>query len=61
MSNVEDKNTRYFIELSLQDHKLVGHGFDQKDKLNFGRQMSLEKYRVFVTKGQYHKFLEAFS
>lgn len=58
MSRVEDADTRYFVEIELDSLELVRCGFDQKQNLDKGHQTVEGIHRLFVTKGQYHKFVE---
>ena len=61
MRVLEDKDTRYFIEIELKTLKVVSTGHEQKQCLNKGRQDVLGRHRLFVTKGQYNKFIERIS
>ena len=57
MSKIENKDTRYFIEIDLKTLKVVGNGFDQKENLDKGRQTHPKLHRLFLTKGQYNKLV----
>ena len=57
MENTENKDTRYFIEIELTTQKVVSHGFAQKQNLNKGKQNNSVLHRLFITKGQYNKFI----
>ena len=56
----EDKDTRYFVEIDLKTHKIINHGFDHKLSvyLDRGMQNNPKIHRLFITKGQYNKWLE---
>ena len=58
MSRVQDKDTRYFVEIDLNSLKIIRCGFNQKENLNKGRQSDPAIHRVFLTKGQYTKLLD---
>ena len=59
MNKKEDKNTRYFIEIDIKTHKIITYGFDHKlsSSLDRGRQNNPKIHRLFLTKGQYNKFV----
>ncbi|WDE09291.1 hypothetical protein SG34_031505 [Thalassomonas viridans] len=57
MNKIENDDTRYFIELSLDSLTIVRVGFDQKQNLDKGRQQQADIHRLFLTKGQYNKFV----
>ena len=57
MSKIQDKDTRYFIEIDLNNLKITRCGFDQKENLNKGRQNTPTVHRLFLTKGQYNKLI----
>ena len=50
-------DTRYFVEVDLDSLKIIRCSFDQKQNLNKGRQDDPTVHRLFLTKGQYHKFV----
>ncbi len=58
MERNQDKDTRYFIDIELESLKVVSNGYDQKQNLDEGRQMNPKLHRLFLTKGQYNKFIE---
>jgi len=58
MKKTQNKNTRYFIEIDLQTDKVVRKDYDQKENLDKGRQNNPKVHRMFLTKGQYNKFVE---
>lgn len=58
MNRSENADTRYFIEIDLATLELLRCGFDQKQNLQKGQQTREGIHRLFVSKGQYHKFVE---
>ena len=58
MERAQDKDTRYFIDIALDTQKLINHGYDQKQKLDEGRQADTRFHRLFLSKGQYNAFVE---
>ena len=61
MKKKQDKDTRYFIEVDIKSRRVIRCGYDQKQNLNKGRQDNPKIHRVFVTPGQYNKFIERVS
>ena len=57
MSRIEDENTRYFIDIELDSLEVIRVGFDQKQNLDKGQQTQAGTHRLFLTKGQYNKFV----
>ena len=57
MSEREDKNTRYFIDLDLQTNKILGWSYAQKKGLQQRNFTNSFQHRVFITKGQYNKLI----
>ncbi len=57
MSKIQDKNTRYFIDINLGNLKIIRCSFDQKENLDKGRQNDPTIHRLFLTKGQYNKLI----
>lgn len=57
MSKIQDNDTRYFVEIELKTLKITRCGFDQKENLDKGRQSDPGIHRLFLTKGQYTKFV----
>ena len=55
MSKIEDKNTRYYIDLDLLTREVVTWSFGQKDKLVDEQVLEEPFHRVFISKGQYNK------
>ena len=58
MERIQDKDTRYFLTIDRETMKVIGHDYEQKHYLDKGRQPSHATHRLFVTKGQYQKFVE---
>lgn len=58
MTKVKDRDTRYLIDIDLKTLRVVSQGYDQKQNLDKGRQTDPKIHRMFVTKGQYNKFVE---
>jgi len=58
MERAQDKDTRYFIDIALDTKKLISHGYGQKQNLDEGRQTDAKLHRLFLSKGQYNKFVE---
>jgi hypothetical protein len=58
MSRIENDDTRYFLEIDLGSLKIIRCGFDQKQNLDKGRQDTPTVHRMFLTKGQYNKFVQ---
>lgn len=57
MKELENRDTRYFIEMNLSTHKIERYGYDQKQNLDNGHQLDPDCHRIFVTKGQYNKLV----
>lgn len=57
LAKIENNDTRYFIDIDLKTLKIIGIDFDQKQNLNKGRQDNPKIHRLFLTKGQYNKFV----
>jgi hypothetical protein len=57
MNRDENEDTRYFIEINLDSLEIIKVGFDQKQKLDKGQQKNRGIHRLFLTKGQYNKFV----
>ncbi len=57
MEKIQNRDTRYFIEIDLETQKIVSNGYDQKENLDKGRQNNPKIHRLFLTKGQYNKFV----
>lgn len=58
MDKIQDKDTRYYVEIDLNNLKIIRCGFGQKEDLNKGRQNDPGIHRLFLTKGQYAKFVD---
>ena len=57
MRRIQDKDTRYFVEIDLDSLKIIKCSFDQKENLDKGRQNDPSVHRLFITKGQYSKLV----
>ena len=57
MSGIENEETRYFIEIDLDTLEIVRVGFDQRELLNKGQQKQSGTHRLFLSKGQFNKFV----
>lgn len=57
MPRIENNDTRYFIEIDLNSLKIISCAFDQKNNLDIGHQNCPTVHRLFLTKGQYNKFV----
>ncbi len=57
MDRVENKDTRYFLEIDLESLKITKCSYEQKEDLDKGRQINPKLHRLFITKGQYSKFV----
>ncbi len=58
MEKIQNKDTRYFIEIELSTLKIISNGYDQKQNLDEGKQKDPTLHRLFLTKGQYNKLVE---
>jgi hypothetical protein len=58
MKKQEDKNTRYFIEVDLRNMKVANLDFGDKYFLANQESHDAKLHRIYLTKGQYHKFIE---
>ena len=58
MRKIQDKDTRYFVEINLSNLKISRCSFDHKDNLHKGRQNDPAIHRLFLTKGQYTKYVD---
>ncbi|WED27604.1 hypothetical protein L3V77_05045 [Vibrio sp. DW001] len=57
MVQIQNDDTRYFVEISLIRLEIIRCGFDQKQNLDKGQQNDEGIHRLFLTKGQYNKFV----
>lgn len=58
MTRDQNKDRRFFIDLEIKTLKVVNHGYDHKKNLDSGRQPHPERHRIFLTEGQYNKFIK---
>jgi hypothetical protein len=59
MKNI-DKNTRFFIDIDLKSGKIINWDYDQRDKLVRQKMKKPFHHRIFLTKGQYTKFVKKY-
>ena len=57
MDLIENEDTRYFIEIDLDTLELIRVGSDRKQVLDRGQQKQTGTHRLFLSKGQYNKFV----
>ena len=57
MNKNENGDTRYFVEIDLDSLEIIRVGFDQRQVLDKGVQKRSGIHRLFLTKGQYNKFV----
>ena len=57
----EDKETRYFIDIDLKTRKIIDWDYDQRKNIVDKELKSPFHQRIFITKGQYHKFEQKLS
>lgn len=57
MDKNQNEDTRYFVEIDLDELKIIRVGFDQKQNLDKGKQKKDGIHRLFLTKGQYNKLV----
>lgn len=53
----ENSDTRYFLEIELDTLEIIRVGYGNKQNLDKGQQKQEGIHRLFLTKGQYHKFV----
>lgn len=53
---MENRDTRYFIDIDLKSRKIIRHAHEQKQSIDLS--VKPDSHRVFLTKGQYHKLLK---
>lgn len=58
MEKIENKNTRYFLDVNLSSGKIVSWDYDDKDILVKSKPSDPVIHRIFLTKGQFNKFVE---
>jgi len=54
---LQNKGTRYFIEIDLTTLKVTKCCHEQKENLDNGHQTNPLVHRLFVTEGQYNKMV----
>ncbi len=50
----EDKEVRYYIDLDMASHKIIGWDYGQRSQLK-----QTFTSRIFVSKGQFNKLMKA--
>lgn len=58
MTKPQDKETRYYIDIDLKTMKVVRWGYDQRENLVKYVPEKESYHRIYLTKGQYNKFLK---
>lgn len=58
MYSIEDNDTRYFVEIDVNCLTVIRCGFEQKQQLAKGQQTNADVHRLFISKGQYKKFVD---
>ena len=53
MVKTENKETRYYIDVDINTHKIVRWNYDQRS--NIEQKLNAPLHRLFLTKGQYNK------
>lgn len=61
MGKIEDKETRYYIDLDLSTRKIIRWDFDQRVNLVHFQPENPSHHRIFITKGQYNKLIKKHS
>lgn len=59
MAKKQDRDTRYFIDVNMETMQILQWDYDQKQYLVTCKPPSPEIHRVFLTLGQYNKFVDA--
>lgn len=57
MKKIEDKETRYYIDLDLKTGKIIGWDFNQRETIEQHLSNPFHQ-RVFITKGQYNNIVK---
>ena len=57
MAATKSDETRYFIEIDLETLEIIRVGSDQRAVLNKGEQTQAGVHRLFLSKGQFNKFV----
>ena len=52
---IEDKETRYFIDIDLKTQKIIRWDYDQRENLVTQKPAASFHHRIYITKGQYNK------
>ena len=60
MQKLQDKETRYFIDIDLKTMKVVKWDYGQRENLVNSPEND-SSHRIYLTKGQYNKFVKCCS
>ncbi|MBN1462121.1 MAG: hypothetical protein JXQ69_03890 [Paludibacteraceae bacterium] len=55
MKKLQNKDTRYYIDIDMASHKIVTWNYDQRQTLIQEQLPSTNYVRIYITKGQYAK------
>jgi len=61
MTKPQDKETRYFIDIDLKTMKVVKWDYDQRVNLVKCKPEKDYFHRIYLSKGQYNKFVKEFA
>lgn len=56
-AKVEDKETRYFVDLDLESLTVLKWDYGQREILVSQKMEKQSHHRIFITKGQYNKLV----
>ena len=51
------EETRYFIEIEIESLQIIRVGSDERISLDGGKQTREGIHRIFISKGQFNKFV----
>ena len=54
-----DTDTRFYLDIDVATRKIISWDYRQRQALNKGRSPSPDIHRLFLTRGQYNKFVAA--
>ena len=57
MGKTEDNDTRYYLDVNLLSLTIVSWDYDNKNVLVKSKQSDPDIHRIFLTKGQFNKFV----
>ncbi len=58
VDKIEDKEIRYYIDLDMASHKIIGWDYGQRAQLKQTLESPFTS-RIFVSKGQFNKLMKA--